>query len=209
MSTAARRVPETIQATGLSGRYCDLHGFRSETRDAPVCLHFKPENHRSGNFRVARMTCRDFRWDTFLPRGLPVYFVRVPQVAPWRLQTRPAPYIRLIHVIFRRNSTTIFGSCRRRQRECRNRYRPPAFRTVFEVFWFPVASPITSPPTPLFCPHKPRRPGCLRADGVPSSYACPSSAGHRSNQGPNPPNDGGCWLNTPNSRLSVPGTPSM
>ena len=32
-----------MQTTGLSGRYCDLHGLRGETRDAPVCPHFRPE----------------------------------------------------------------------------------------------------------------------------------------------------------------------
>lgn len=126
MSTAATRVPETIQATGLSGRYCDLHGFRGETRDAPVCPHYKPENHRSGNFRVARMT------RPVLPAG---HFF-IPGVAPVKLPTAPcrlrrlqlgsAPHIGLIHVIFRRNSITSFGSHRRR-RPCRRIPSPAGF----------------------------------------------------------------------------------
>ena len=55
-------------------------------RSPPVCPYFQPENHGSGNFRSQNSHCQDFRRDMFLPRGLPVYFVRVPQVAPWRLQ---------------------------------------------------------------------------------------------------------------------------
>ena len=31
--------------------------------------------------------CRDFRWDTILPGGLPGFYVRLPHVAPWRLQS--------------------------------------------------------------------------------------------------------------------------
>ena len=55
--------------------------------------------------------------------------------------TRPVPHIRLIHSILRRNSATIFGSCRRRQRECRCRCRLCPSPADFEVYGFPVASP--------------------------------------------------------------------
>lgn len=141
-------------------------GYVAKPGTPPFAPIFSLKNHRSENFRVARMTRPVLPAGYVSPRGLPVYFVRVPQVAPWRLQTRPAPYIRLIHVIFRRNSTTIFGSHRRRRPECRSRYRLSPSPAGFEFSRGSDASPRKPPPAPLFSPQNTRRPVHFRAGGM-------------------------------------------
>ena len=50
--------------------------------------------------------CRDFRWDTILPGGLPGFYVRLPHVAPWRLQSGSVG----AHLIKPHYITSIFDS---------------------------------------------------------------------------------------------------
>ena len=78
-STAATRVPESTQTTSLVESYLRSQGVPWRIPGHPCCPHFQPENHRSGNFRVARMT---------MP-GLPVGHYFTKGVAQFLRPTAP------------------------------------------------------------------------------------------------------------------------
>ena len=123
--------------------------------------------------------CRDFRWDTILPGGLPGFYVRLPQVAPWRLQPgRPSTS----------NSSTSYYiviqplSSDHIDDGARSAVLPADSRPPGRLFTY-CEPPGEAPPAPSFppsSPHEnPRRPGKFRAGrGVNDWASKHSSAQH-------------------------------